>query len=409
MSQALNTTVIGSSGTCVAAADRLSRVYAGAHGADGASRDARTAAEGGWDGPAAEAFADDLRGMPGDFAHLADRAYQCEWALRGFAESLDKVVDTMRQVLDTARAGELRVDGPFVIAPEPPAGVAGLPAGKCTPRDAQVAVHNFNNDIAALREAQAEYNAKAAVYNECKALVEDARRIEKRAHEQLRASMTSVSEAAADWVSIGSAVASRVLGSIGAMENPRRDAANKAERLKTQAQFLEDFANGTVASASPLQKRLLEMSAEKAKDAKAAQARVEQFERFINKVPQEMRAGIIAYPGRRAIDDPGEHAKTPLPKGAKEIARGMPYLGGAVTALSESIGAATGEQSWEKAGADTAGVLAGGALGGAEAGFLYGAVVGAPAGPIGSVVVGGIGTVTGAIAGQQLVDHFVPK
>lgn len=408
MGQALNTTVNGSSGTCIDAADWLSRLFAGARDADSAARDARAAAEGGWQGPAADAFAEDLHGLPAELAELADRAYECEWALREFAASLDKAVDTMSQALDKARARDLRVEGPFIIAPQPPEAITGLPTGKCTPADAQAAARKLNGDIAALREAQAAYNAKAAAYNECKALVEDARRFEKRAHEQLRQSMTTVSEAATNWVTIGSFTVARMLGYVGSIENPRRDALNNVNRELNKSRFLTKWANGTVASASPLQQRVLEMAAEKARNAEAYRARVDEFEKFIKVVPEPARRAVTAYPGKGALDDAGSHAKT-LPAGAKNIARSMPYLGSLVTATAESIGALKGEQSWGKAAADTAGVVVGGGLGAAGAGAAYGALTGASLGPIGSVVVGTVGGVAGGIGGQLVTDWLVPE
>ncbi|MGH3624662.1 MAG: hypothetical protein ACRDQ5_23220 [Sciscionella sp.] len=409
MSQALNTTVNGSSGTCVEAADWLSGLYAEAHDADGATRDARGAAESGWHGPAEAAFADALHGIPGDMASLTENAYQCEWALRDFAAALDKVVDTMNAALERARSGDLRVDGPFIIAPQAPPPITSLPTGRCTPQDAQVAARNYQGDIAALREAQIEYNTKAAVYNACKALVEDARRIEQRAHEELRASMHSTSDAAADWVSIGLAATSRALSYITTLENPRREAANTATRLTHQARFLQDYALGRVADATPLQKRILELSASKARDAAAAHARAKEFEKFLTTVPQGARDTITAYPGKAALDDPAAHTKTPLPEGAIKTLKGMPYLGGVLVAGTEIWHAMKGQQSWTKAGADTTGIVVGSAIGGAEAGFYAGMISGAPAGPVGSLVVGTVGATIGAIAGQQIVDHFVPK
>ncbi|MGH3620909.1 MAG: hypothetical protein ACRDQ5_03850 [Sciscionella sp.] len=409
MSQALNTTVNGSSGTCVEAADWLSGLYAGAHDADGATRNARGAAESDWHGPAEAAFADALRGVPGDMASLTENAYQCEWALRDFAAALDKVVDTMNTALQRARSGDLRVDGPFIIAPQAPPPVTSLPPGRCTPQDAQVAARNYQGDITALREAQLDYNTRAGIYNACKALVEDARRIEQRAHEELRASMRSTNDAVADWVTIGLAATSRALSYITTLENPRREATNTATRLTHQARFLQDYALGKVSDATPLQKRILELSASKARDAAAAHARANEFEKFLATVPQGARNTITAYPGRAALDDPAAHAKTPLPDSAIKTLKGMPYLGGMLTAVNEGYHSYRDDQSWQKGAADTAGTIVGGAVGGAEAGFYAGMITGAPAGPVGSLMIGTVGATIGAIAGQQIVDHFVPK
>ncbi|MGH3625106.1 MAG: hypothetical protein ACRDQ5_25515, partial [Sciscionella sp.] len=244
--------------------------------------------------------------------------------------------------------------------------------------------------------------ANAAVYNECKALVEDARKIEKRAHDKLCGSAAAVTGATTELVSIGATVTSRMLGQLSSMENPRRDVANVVERLTNQSKFLTDWAYGKVDSANPLFKRTLELAATKSRNSVQYRERVTEFEKFLSTVPQEARAAITAYPGKAALDS------APVPTTATRALSAMPYLGGILTAANEARGALTGEQSWGKAAVDTAAITAGSAVGAAGAGALAGAILGAPAGPVGGFVVGTIGGIAGAVGGQKVVDAFVP-
>jgi hypothetical protein len=87
----------------------------------------------------------------------------------------------------------------------------------------------------------------------------------------------------------------------------------------------------------------------------------------------------------------------------------MPYVGSLYTASTEVMGAMSGEQSWGKAVADSAGLIGGGALGAAGAAAAAGALYGSAIGPWGTLVVGTVGGVAGAIGGQAVVDFLVPE
>ncbi len=87
---------------------------------------------------------------------------------------------------------------------------------------------------------------------------------------------------------------------------------------------------------------------------------VNQFERYIKRVPGSARKVVAHYPG-----------KSP-----------------------EMV--------------DSGAIIGGGALGSAVALGTYGAISGSTVGPIGTVVIGGGGAVLGAIGGQAVVDFFTP-
>jgi len=115
---------------------------------------------------------------------------------------------------------------------------------------------------------------------------------------------------------------------------------------------------------------------------------------------------------RSGVGALGRRARAGVCAGQK-LLKGMPYVGSALTVVNESIGAASGEQSWGKAVADSGGLIVGGAAGGALASVgvsaVAGAVWGAPLGPVGSFVVGTVGGIAGAIGGQAVADWLVPK
>jgi hypothetical protein len=395
MGQALNTTVNGSSGTCVAVADWLSRLYGAAHHGDDAVRQARSRAEAGWQGPAHDEFVDALDGLPAELGELADRSYEAEWALRAFADSLDKVVDTMGEALSLARTGCLRVDGPFIVAPMAPVEPAAV-TGKCSPGMSAQKVAELREAADGYRVAAADYNGKAEIYNRCKALVEDARRLEEKAHHELRAKMETITDVSTNWVTIGAMATSRALGSLTGLQNGRRALVNTTERLLNEAKFLTNWANGTVSSVNPLQQRVLELAQQKARNATAYKARVSQFEKWASTVPQSARELVTSHPGAT------------LPSGATGALKALPYLGSSLVVVNEAYGAYKGEQSWGKAAADSAATIGGSALGAAGATAGGAALMGAPLGPVGSVVAGTVGGVAGAIGGQAVADFFVP-
>lgn len=390
---ALNTTVHGSSGTCVAVADSLSGLYAASQHADGAVRESSGRAEEDWHGPAHDEFAESLQRVPDELGELADRAYECEWALRAFAESLDKAVDAMNEALRVAREGQLRIDGPFIIAPQAPAEPAGV-SGKCPPGMSGQALAQARGAVAEYRTAAEVYDARAAVYNTCKTLVEDARRIEEKAHHELRAKMGTIAEVSSNWVTIGTMAAARAVSSAAGMTNTRRLIITTTDRLLNEARFLTNWANGSVSSVNPLQQRVLDMAAEKARNATAYRTRVSEFAKWSSTVPQSAREVLTANPGGAR---PGG------------VLKSLPYLGGTLVVVNEAYGAYKGEQSWGKAAADSAATVGGSALGAAATTAGGAALMGSPLGPVGTVVLGSVGGIAGAIGGQVVADFFVPE
>ncbi|ATY17007.1 hypothetical protein CU254_41190 (plasmid) [Amycolatopsis sp. AA4] len=411
MGQALNTTVNGSSGTCVAAADWLRTVADAGHCAAGSVRDARAAAEGGWSGPASQAFRDSVNQVDVVADGMGEWAARVERGLRDFASSLDAVVARMQEALAKAAAGGLEVDGPFIVEPLPVSmPKPGTPVEVCTPGGAHRAIGVYQGDIAQYNAAVAGYNAKAAVYNDCKAIVDAARTTEGNAHVALREALAPPPGGPdIDAYKVGTTTIARVNGYISSFENPRAEALLKAQRAEGSAQFFDNWARGTQISMTAADKELLAWAAEQSRDNKTAyQTRAQQFGQYVEKVPEKLREWIAKYPGKAKYHALPDEAGLGLRTGQK-LLKGMPYVGSGLTIATEIVNAATGEQTWGKAAADATGLIVGGSLGAAAAGAAAGAVAGAPLTPVGSFIVGTAGGIAGAIGGQAVVDWLVPE
>src|SRR5699024_11939952 len=83
----------------------------------------------------------------------------------------------------------------------------------------------------------------------------------------------------------------------------------------------------------------------------------------------------------------------------------LPRAGSGLTVGTEMWDAATGEQTWGKAVADSTGILAGGAAGGAAGSTLCSPLF--P--PFGPIVCGAGGALLGGFAGEKAMDIIVPE
>ncbi|GAB3474173.1 hypothetical protein [Amycolatopsis cihanbeyliensis] len=413
MGQALNTTVNGSSGTCVEAADWHDKLAKAAHDAGGEVAAARTTSESDWSGPASHAFQDSIRTVDRTAHDLGDTATAYAEALREFAATLDSVNRQMQSAITKAIGGGLEVDGPIILAPTKP-NVPRPGPGQVVhgPDGAGVVMSEYRADLDAYYAAQAAYNRKIAVYNECKAIVEEARRAEGNAHHTLAAALSPPAGSQWDdldsW-SIGNTVASRVVGYVSSFENPRKEALMHAQRLGVEANFYRRWANGMVSDLDDWQLKALREAGEKAGAGQADYLkRAKEYERYIKTVPQWARTVAAAYPGRELVHALPDDAGAGL-RAAQKGLKALPYAGSTLTVINEFSGAMKGEQSWGKAGVDAAANIAGGYLGAVGATAAVSAAYGSPLGPIGALVTGTVGGIVGVIGGQAVADFVVPK
>lgn len=409
MGAALNTMVNGSTGTCVEAADWLRQVAVGADECGDGIQRAKATAMAGWDGPAANAFLATMRGTVDHADRVAKTAKNYERALREFVTALDGVIGRMNDAISKAEAGGLRLDGPFILQPEPfTAKKPGTPTKLCTAEEGVVVTGHIQGSMEDWNAARADHNRKVRVFNDCKKLVHDARNAEDEAHRDLQHAFSS-NELNVDTATIASTSATQAMTYVAAMENPRSEALAMANRSTSAAQFFDDWAAGTRLNMSDADKELLQWASEKARgNSYAYTQRAHEFARFVDKVPEPVRQYVAAYPGKKTLEALPEEAAAKL-RGARAVLKGMPYLGSTLTVGTELYDAAQGEQSWGKAAVDSTFMIGGGALGAATASAAAAAIWGAPLGPVGSFVTGTIGGIAGMIGGQEVADWLVPE
>ncbi|MGH3519498.1 MAG: hypothetical protein ACRDQ7_19180 [Haloechinothrix sp.] len=409
MTGQLNTTVNGSSGTCLDGAHWLRNLNIGASDAADKVYDARNTAYSSWRGPASQAFHDSIRGVGPDTDDLAYTAEKYGRALCEFADALDSVLRRMDTAIDKATAGGLEVEGPFILPPAPVGPAPGLPPTVLPAGRAASVFAEFERQSAAHAAKVAEFNRRAAVFNECRAFVIDARNREDEAHADLRQALAAPEGCSIDAWEVGNTAASRVISAIGSLENTRYAALVNAERLGEQSTTYQKWAMGTLSDMSEADRKLFYRAAAKAQLGMLRyQVRVNEFESYVKGVPEKVRKALAYYPGKSPDMHVPRADASPGMKAASQVLRRLPAVGSGLVIFNESVGAAKGEQTWTKAAVDSGAVIGGGALGSAAALAGWGAATGSAVGPVGTVVVGGGGAVLGAIGGEAVVDFFTP-
>lgn len=398
----LNTTVNGSSGTCREAADVLRSIGAYAKGAADDVHEARNDAKAGWHGPASYAFLDATAGPSQNCDDLSFTSETYADALDTFADALDGVIKRMDQALGKATAGQLEVHGPFIMRPKHPGPAPEVGIGPVSPRDSPDVIYLFEKAQERYAEAAADFDRKAAVYNECLAIVKDARIREEQAHTDLREALAA--EGDFDAWKVGRTSAAAVVSYVGTAENARYAAFIKAERLGEKAAGFQAMAEGRPGIYTAKQLAELKVAAMKAGAGRQTYLkRVEEFERLAKYAPEWLRKSAPKYPGRSEsvhVPDAGASASK---RAASAVVKRLPYIGSGLTVFSEGLGAYKGEQTWGKAVVSTGAVLAAGGTAG-----WAGATVGSAFGPVGMVVGGVVGGSIGGIAGGAVVDYFYP-
>lgn len=251
--------------------------------------------------------------------------------------------------------------------------------------------------------AAAEFNAKAKVFNECKAIVSDARNLEENAHRAIQ-QVGGPPDKPHDPIAGLVTAVSTARDVAGGIENARQDLLDEAKRLTKIGRQFTDFANGHLARLGPgFQQTLTWAASVSTIGADVYRLKADQYHKLLGRLPQESLDIITAHPKVSSANISPNVGKT-----VNGVLRGLPYAGGLLTAFNEARGAVRGEQSWGKAAVDTGATLGGSALGGFVAGAGYGLAGGSITGP-GMIVTGVLGGIVGGIAGQNAADFFVPE
>ncbi|MFI7121957.1 hypothetical protein [Amycolatopsis sp. NPDC049868] len=399
----LNTNVNGSVVMCRDAAAQLKAN--GDHAAKAMDHyvNSRNQADRAWGGPAHDAFSDAVTDAMDPLLDLAYTAMLYARALDEFANALEGVNNTMDIVLAKATAGGLLVEGPIVYRPDNPGTPPELIVMQLSPPEAKEAFKALPFAITAYKQLVVEYNRKVDVFNDCLAIFTDARHREKEAHQLLLSVFKPTKNANFDAWKIGKTTVSAVLGRIGAAENMRHDATIRAERLLDNAIGYQQLADGQLPSIE--RSRNLIKASMANRGSQRELAKIDSLSKLLDNIPEQVRASAAAYPGRG-----NPHIAVPLTdatfggKATSVILKRLPYIGAGLTVGTELFHAATGEQTWGKAVAKSAGIITGGAAG-AQAGAVIGGVV---AGMPGAIIGGGIGGIVGGFAGGAVVDYYVP-
>lgn len=408
MGAMLNTMVNGSPGSCDDAVHWLDGLSRGGHDSARSADAARGHAESDWQGPASQAYVDTTARIPRLVDALGDTARDYSRAIADFSHALTQVQNIMKDALGHAIGGGLEMDGPFIVAPEPPGPAPGSPKEVCTPSNVHQQIGKWEGDAAAHQAQAADYNRKIAVYNECKGKVEHARAAESNAHDALTRALTPPPDSPGiNAYAIGTASLQRTLGYINNFENPRKEAQVKAAQATDEAKFYTKWADGLAGELDDWQlTHLREKAAKAGAYADQQLAKVEQWNRGIKHVPQSVREAASAYPGKRALN---AAELSGVGNFGRSVLRGAPYGAGILTVAIEANDAYQGKQSPEKAVVDSGALIGGGTAGAALSTAGAGAVWGAPLGPWGSLIIGTGGAIVGAIGAQFAADQVVPR
>ncbi|MCT2587068.1 hypothetical protein [Actinophytocola gossypii] len=411
----LDTTVAGSPGTCVQAADALDKYAGWIQQAGDLSRGARTVAESGWDGPAHDAFD---RVIQTPLRTADDLAFTCQEAMRAltnFADALTRVMEAMFGTVEAARGGGLEVQGPLILPPSPAPPKPTIARQASSAGDAAALHRDYQAKMDAWLPLANEYNRKARLFNDCADKVRDARIKEDEAHGALRDALGPISEKNIDDVgfvistelSLGTAAA---LNTVSATGGVRADAVAAQRAFLAEADLFQRWATGDITVLTPNERTVLSRAAAVGSPtanvhlsqvmANSYQQRIDRYDQWLGNMPDAVRNGVTAYPKFSAL----QHADAGLAARATNAAlKNTPYVGTAVTIGFEAWNAYQDQQSWPKAaakaGAGIAGTTVGGMLGGA-----MGSVFPGPGTVIGSAV----GATVGSFAGSYVVDSVAP-
>ncbi|MFC4852934.1 hypothetical protein [Actinophytocola glycyrrhizae] len=415
MTDPLMTVVAGSPGTCVEAADALDSYAGWVQKAGDLSRGARAVAESGWEGPAHDAF-DKVSQVPARTAD--DLAFTCQEAMRAlkdFAGSLTKIMETMLTTREAAVNGGLEVVDGLIFPPEPAPPKPSLDHQASSSADADAMYRDYQAKMAAWVPLADAYNKKAELFNTCSDSVRDARVKEDEAHAALRAELGPISEKNIDGVaftissevSLGTAAALNYVSSFG---GARADAVVAQQAFLKEADLFQRWATGDITTLTPDERAVLTRAANTGSPtankilaqvmADSYQQRIDRYDKWLGHLPDTMRNTVTAYPSFSAL----QRADAGLAARATNTAlKNTPYLGTAITFGFEGWNAYQDQQSWPKAAAK-AGVSVVGTTIGGMAGAAMGSVLPGP----GTAIGGFLGATAGGWAGSYIVDSLAP-
>lgn len=398
-SMILNTHVPGDEAGVREAATWLGTYAERVHRAASSATRARVDSDNAWAGPAGEAFRDAVGPLGSDGDRIGENTTQLEQALEAFADALATVNGKMNNARDQGAAAALKVTAKEIWPPEPVPPAPPMTSGRSpqSPTDAQQMSADHNAAMAAYNTAVERVNAQRAVFNECRALVDDARSIEKGAH----AALVQVTTGVADWVRTAKTLTSQVAGTVASMIKGGQGAVNDLNKLAVElvdaGNIFEKVSTNQLLTAAD-RTTLAAWSADSHAKAETHAARAGQIDRMMSKIPESARTAIEWNAGN-LIKDP----TSVIGKGGKTILKGLPVVGTTLSVAS-SVGDVIMGEDPAKAAAKLGGGLAAGVAGGWAGGALGGALAGSSVPGVGTLVGGLIGGVIGTVGATEIID-----
>lgn len=246
----LNTFVAGNPGEARAYAQELRTIGGGTETAATGAHQARTTAEGEWDGAASDAFQDWAKTQGTDGDELAAVYPSVARIHDTWADELDTVQARMEQAKQVARDGGLKLMGAHLILPPkaPTGSQPEPPKGRATAAQ----MEQYSADKAAYDAAMAEADRQQAVWEEAKATVTGAREKEKAAHETFTNALDKVKTQlqgigqAGKWAQAGVRPASAAAGGLAQAATAMESSAAAA----TKSMFENSIGNPAAVNAA---------------------------------------------------------------------------------------------------------------------------------------------------------------
>ncbi|WP_133116458.1 hypothetical protein [Amycolatopsis antarctica] len=398
-SMILNTHVPGDEAAARESATWLGTYAERVHQAASAATRARVDSNNAWAGPAGKAFREAVTPLGSDGDRIGENTTKLKQGLEAFADALATVNGKMHDARGKATAGGLKVTPKEIWPPEPAPPAPPMTSGRSpqSPADAQQMSAEHNAAMDAYNGAVDRVNAQAKVFNECRALVDDARNIEKNAHTAL----VQVATGVADWVRTAKTLTSQAAGTVASMIKGGQGSINDLNKLAVEltdaGNIFEKVSTNQLLNATD-RTTLAAWSADSHTKAESHAARAGQIDRMMSKIPESARTAIEWNAGN-LIKDP----TSILGKGGKTILKGLPVVGTTLSVAS-SVGDVIMGEDPGKAAAKLGGGLAGGVVGGWAGGALGGAIAGSSVPGVGTIVGGLIGGLVGTVGTTEIID-----
>jgi len=372
---ALNTELFGSPEQCREAGEWLSNTLAPAiYEAGSAIRRSRGRSDAVWHGQAAEAFRRLMADSGEDADELHEALQKGGRALTAFGDALFTARARRDQAREVAASAGLEVTPTDILPPGAEPGAAQQPPGSTAPVD----------------DATPEDEAKHRAFREVQETMEQVRRDEKRAHDDLEDELkepTSILDyLAKNWYWMSASAASSSAGGLHQAAETFKLRENAHTSLQSQWSSLYNDPSLTATERGRAGSAMMRHQAR----ATAAQNALQNRALKLNETKAGGRAlrAAHAYPSKSLVD-----SSTKLfARGSKAVLSKVPYVGAGITAFSTASAISQGKDKSEAVGT-SASTYVTGALATAGAGLVLGsggwAVLGAVG--IGAAASAGVG------------------